>query len=294
MANLTKYGLLLIVIGLILSIISNTIMGVAKFDSGVGSIGGFFTFIGLILMLVGRKEYGKKHSQFMIYALILFIITFIITVIFVAMIVVSVISSRDLSSLKNILYIIPIASILSGIMYLLILYELEDKKGKTILYIAILTSIITSIIIIMILNPVFDKTIGSISIDTTTSTSEVQERTTELTKELTNKLYELSLIGIINNLLFLIAFYIPYKRINSGELASTKSSNLINPKRCMNCGRVNPSDSIMCAYCGKQLDGLKNYNTGYYQQKTGERVCPTCGRVIPFDAMICPYCTRKF
>ncbi len=53
----------------------------------------------------------------------------------------------------------------------------------------------------------------------------------------------------------IIALYIPYNRINSGELVPITSKS----------------------------------NSG----ESG-RVCPNCGQAIPFDANICPYCSKRF
>ena len=65
-----------------------------------------------------------------------------------------------------------------------------------------------------------------------------------------------SLIGnTITNVLLIIALYIPYKRITSGELISISTST---------------------------------------KTAESDRICPNCGKAIPFDANICPYCSKKF
>ena len=73
----TKTGLLLLIIGGCISLISNIVMatvdnvGIAL--SGIGGIGGLCSFVGIILLILGRKEFGEKHRKFVIYAIILFI-----------------------------------------------------------------------------------------------------------------------------------------------------------------------------------------------------------------------------
>ena len=61
---------------------------------------------------------------------------------------------------------------------------------------------------------------------------------------------------MISNLLLVIALYIPYKRITSGELVpvipTTKSSE--PDRRCPNCGQGIPFDAKICPYCSKRFE----------------------------------------
>lgn len=49
-------------------------------------------------------------------------------------------------------------------------------------------------------------------------------------------------------------------------------------RHCIHCGKAIPSDSVFCAYCGKQQD---------------ENVCPNCGAEMPDGAAFCPKCGSK-
>jgi len=86
----------------------------------------------------------------------------------------------------------------------------------------------------------------------------LEERITELQQEMSR----LGAIGIIGEVLFLIAYIIPYKRIHSGELAPALQRNL---KRCNSCGRVCPVDSNVCAYCGNRFNEFQDteFNQSY-------------------------------
>lgn len=255
----TKTGLLLLIIGTILGILSNILLfllgstGVAL--SSFGSIGGLLSFIGIILLIFGRKEFGEKHRKFVIYALILWLIAIIVPTIVIAGTVFTYVSQSmsggaDPSSLQYIFMIIPIASIISGLAYVFLLYELENKIGRMVLFAAIAVSVITSIVIALSIGSVVDETFGSIDFENTDS-SEISP----LTNELTQKISSLGIYSVANGILMLFALIIPYNRISSGELVPTVSTK---------------------------------------KQSEPDRRCPNCGQTIPFDANICPYCSKKF
>ncbi|MCK5459333.1 MAG: hypothetical protein KAI20_05535, partial [Thermoplasmatales archaeon] len=123
MEGKTKTGLLLLIIGGCISLISNIVLatvdnvGIAL--SGIGGIGGLCSFVGIILLILGRKEFGEKHRKFVIYAIILFILAIVIPGIIVGAVVFSYVSqgingSMDSSLIQNIFLIIPVAAILGG------------------------------------------------------------------------------------------------------------------------------------------------------------------------------------
>ena len=252
----TKTGLLLLIIGSILAIISNITFYIAGPTaialSVIGAIGGLISLIGAIIYILGRKEFGEKHSKFVIYATIIFILSIVITIVIVGIVIAAAVASgsTDLSFLKNIFYIIPFASILGGIAYIFFLYELEDKLGKIVLILAIIVSVISSLFIAINIGSAFDETIGTFDFENA-SPEEISAVTTELTEKISGT----SIFSVINGVLILIALYIPYRRITSEELVPVVTDT-----------------------------------------KSGEpdRKCPNCSRTIPFDAKICPYCSKRF
>jgi hypothetical protein len=255
----TKTGLLLLIIGSILAILSNITFYIAGPTaialSVIGAIGGLISLIGAIIYILGRKEFGEKHSKFVIYATIIFILSIVITIVIVGVVVAAAASafvsgSTDLSFLKSIFYIIPFASILGGIAYIFFLYELEDKLGRIVLLLAIIVSVISYLFIAINISSTFDETIGTFNFENASS-EEILAATTELTEKISGT----SIFSVINGVLILIALYIPYRRITSGELVPVVTDI-----------------------------------------KSGEpdRKCPNCSRTIPFDAKICPYCSKRF
>jgi hypothetical protein len=283
MQNNTKNGLLCIIIGMILSIISSIILFFSEGTLDIGIFSGLITLIGLIFMAIGRKEFGEKHRKFIVYAFIIFIINIIIVVIFVIIIVAALfsslessssISSVDLSPVKNVFLMAPILAITGGIFNILLVHELEDHKGKNLLYLAFIVTLIISFYITVEGMRIADEWAGESEgviedLDDepfyypSLSRMSAEEKIEEITTEFQQKLSKISAVGIFGQILYLIAFFIPYNRIKSGELVPALPGHL---KRCMNCGRVGPSDSVVCAYCGKQFFESQNYNTNYYQQ----------------------------
>ncbi len=260
MQNNTKTGLLLLIIGSIIGIISNIIFAVNQsslnFLSSIGAIGGLMSFIGIIFLIMGRKEFGERHRKFVIIAIVLFVLSIVIPVIIVAASVFVYVTQSmsagdiDLSFVRNIFYIIPIASIIGSIAYFLLLYELENKIGKIVLVIAIVTSAAISGVLAVSIGEAFEDSFGSIDYENLEPTEY-----SEITSEFSQKISTSGFYGLINGALMIIALYIPYQRISSGELVPESDKSKI---------------------------------------KEADRICPNCGKEIPIDANTCPYCSKKF
>lgn len=277
MSNNTKNGLICIIIGMIISIIASIILYLSQGNLNIDYFSGLLMLVGIILMLVGRKDYGERHSKFVIYSIILFAISFIITFIFLGIIIASVMSAATdstlsyreaLSPLRNIFLMAPIVSVIGGVLNIFLVYELENRIGKNILFLAFIVTIIISVYVAYEGIQITDKWIDSIdepeqennnyfNFGSSYSTDYFEGKVNELQKEI-NKILPFAIIG---KLMYLIAFIIPYQRIKSGELIQSLPSNL---KRCMNCGRVNPYDSIMCSYCGHKFDDTQTNDQMYH------------------------------
>lgn len=240
--NLTKIGLIFFLVGLVLSVIAGIlnylVTEIIMINGIIAGIGGVLFLVALILMGiggVGYKEYGEKHKKFVLIAVILFIVSIVIGVIigiYTSFAIFSAVSESlsesepvlsGFSALKNIFIITPISAVFSGLVYVFLLYELEDKNGKIVLYIAFILLIVTSLIIAWQGTQIFDKWILEMqplfeNIDSTSSTfgsySEIQTLSTELQKEMG----KISIWGVLPNILFVIAIIIPLNRIKKGEL----------------------------------------------------------------------------
>lgn len=251
MENRTKTGVLLVLIGLITGIISNiclslfsfTIVSVSPLNpfylvlAGAAGIGGLLILIGAILIIVDRQNYGEKHSKYAMYAVILYVLGIIAAVIISVIVSYVAFSSRvytyggtaeniyNLSGVSTL-----ISTILGGFAYVFLFHELEDKTGKYILYSAVIASITTSSIIALYTMGLLNGIYALIQ-----------------TSDYLTSIMRLSFLPVISSSLLILAVYIAYKRIDSGELKKVLPSN---KKRCSGCGRIVPHDSKVCAYCG--------------------------------------------
>jgi len=260
--NKTKTGLLLLIVGIILGIIANAIFfidtNIAISLSILGSLGSLLIFIGIILMILGRKEYNEKHRKFVVISLGLFILSVVLSVIIVAIGFASAFIAKDISPIGNAMYAIPVASVIGGLAYVFLLYELEDKNGKIVLLSAFVLTIMISTFLAINIQPIFEETFGSIIISQDISAEEI----TELSTTFSEKVGELAGYSVIHNLVMLLAMVMAHKRIGSVDLSSgaTISDNSFSSTKsgkdewyCPHCGRSVPSETNICPFCGKQM-----------------------------------------
>jgi len=259
----TQKGLYFLMIGLVITLTYGFITSVVNAiiqDTTVTLIIGFFgliAFIGLILLLaglyyfyIGRKEFGEKHENSVKKALTIFLINIIMSVIFASIIsffVFTAISGNSPTDLFAPVFMIMaiISAILGGLMYYFGLIELENEKGKNVLYLGIISSIVLSIITSFYLAGMLGDLFGSIPSMSSYSSLSITQNTGII-----------GIFGIIPNLLYLCAFYIPYERIKEGELVpqvTTSGGSTLPSRICPNCGRPIPEDAGICPYCGKKF-----------------------------------------
>ena len=125
-----------------------------------------FLLIGALLMLLGKNDYGEKHSKFIYYAVIFLIIYIIVIIVlssistlasFNAEISQFPFTSQDTSEIINshrTTTLISaasgiIGSVLGGLIWFFGLYQLENKTGRNILYAAFVCMIVTAVIVSM-------------------------------------------------------------------------------------------------------------------------------------------------
>ena len=264
MENNTQKGLLILIMGISVGIIANislflltdNLPGVLTLIlvAILGGIGGLLTLIGLILIVVGRREYGEKHSKFAIYAAVIFVLSIVIAAVFSIMISMINFISNSPTNTNIILLQTPITSTIGGLVYLFLLYELEDKNGKIVLFLAFIATIIASILITVDVMSLYEELMSSIAAGETSLTN---------TFNYISKISRTGIYGIISSGLLLIALILPYNRIKSGELVPTPPKTnsfyggnvtVTQDRLCPNCGRIIPFDSKICPYCRKKFE----------------------------------------
>ncbi len=267
----TQKGLLFVIIGLIITTIYGVLLSISSFVTEgfnatiirsilgiISFIGSIIVIIGAILFLLGRKEFGEIHQKNVTRAAIVFLINMIVVIILVVIMSFMVYSAISTSSIEGIFgsvtpFIIIttiITAFLGGLMYYFSLIELQDEKGKIILFTAIFVSIAISIVLSFYITGMLGEIFGSISTNNISNYSSFA---------LTQNLGKISVIGVIPNLLFIYALYIPYKRIKEGELVpqiwSSETQHIPN-RICPNCNKNIPFDANICPYCGKRFENL--------------------------------------
>ena len=271
MKSYTQTGLLVAIVAISIGILEELLTFITQGVIDI-SFSGLIAIAALILIFVGRKEFGERHKKFVFIAAILFIFTIVITVIFFAHTFFTLYNEVtnitygkdiDLSSFRNILLIAPITAILSSLFYLFLLYNLQDYKGKILLYSMIIASAIVSFYILIEGTPIVDNWISQIENTVNNSMFISQSEINEIQKELATNMSRITLIGAIPNLITIAALYNAYHRIKSGSLVPLIKSS--NQKKCMNCGRVCPSDYVVCPDCGTRIQDSNPMNSNFNQ-----------------------------
>lgn len=261
MQSYTKTGLLLLLVGMILGLIANvTLFFVSFLTSGslsdlipmmisalIAGTGGLLMLIGGLLIIIGRKEFGEKHQKYAIYAIVIFVVNIVITsVLSFSLNMMSLFGGESLFMVT----IIPtvVSAIIGGLVYIFLLHELENQNGRYALFAAYFAAIAVSVVTALYTAGMFEAFFGSAFDPDISSTMSFVARTSRI-----------SILSLIHGVLLLIAAYIPYNRITSGELIPKKielfEQQSSTPERvCPNCGRKIPTDAVNCPYCGKNFE----------------------------------------
>jgi hypothetical protein len=277
MESNTQKGLYFLIIGLIITMICSLITSLSSFFTKdifvsmfmsmfgiIALVGAILMIIGAIMFFMGRKEFGEKHQKNVKKALIIFVITFVtilaVAAIFIIMMIFSALSTMSITDHNTsfvastfaaptsllIIIISIIGAVLGGLIYYFALIELEDETGKKILYAGIVSSIAISLLTSFYLAGTLNELFSSIAAHTTDFSA----------LPYTQNISKISILGIISNLLYLYAFYNPYKRMKDGGLVPVTASAGQEPsptRLCPNCGKTIPSNTNICPYCNKEI-----------------------------------------
>jgi len=296
--NLTKIGLIFLIVGMIMGIIPSAILSfidVSNVAAGLGlgivaGLGAIFLFVALIILWVagiGLKEYGKKHSKFTLISLILFLVAIGVTIavsVITAFSMFSSISSGDFSGYKVIYLLTPISAVFMGLVYLFLLHELENSYGKIILYISFISMIVVSCAIAYIGYTGFEDWYNSLDLSSSNPLSSISSN--EFVTALTERTNQLNLFSIIPNILFLVSAIIPIYRISTEDLK--KVPKVAQGRKCNNCGFEIPQYSDACPKCGQFYGAVATESTPVF------KYCPECGHKNEEGIEFCEECGTKF
>lgn len=207
----TKTGLLLLLIGSLISWIPF-----------IGALGSLLILIGAILVIIGRKAFGRVHSRNVMTALGLFILGFIGAIVLGVIFAISVIGSiggtqdpRTVATafgnaLNTLLIGTIIVGAIAGIGSVLFTYALQEKTGKMILWAAYVASVAVTIVIFAVISPLIQQAVNDAVAGGTYNSAPLVALQTQQAS--------LTLLNAIPSLLFAAAAYLAWTRVNRGEI----------------------------------------------------------------------------
>ncbi|HID74044.1 MAG TPA: hypothetical protein EYP43_03220 [Thermoplasmata archaeon] len=264
MEDLTKNALLVLMLATVAGLASSALGIAGQQDVCFGTIGGLVGFIGFIMMLVGGGEFGEAHKHAIFKALVLFILGIIFGGTFGGLLAMAVLSGN--TSMVNVAFImLAIGSIMSALSYYFLLAELEDDTGRKVLMSAVSVSILLAFVFMVVIYPMVRDVAEK-------GVSERDEERQSRLSDLQRDLVRYRALQIPYQLLLLGALYIPYRRIEEGDLVPVRTRP---PWR----------------------GGAYDIPRGPPGAPTGEgRPCPACGRpmalVHEYGRWFCESCRR--
>ncbi len=206
----TSRGLVFLIAGLLLS---STPLGT--------TIGGILALLGAILVVFGRKAFGKTHSNYTLLSVALYCLGLV--VILVSFIIFSLAltpasvsaSSEPLPRYLSIRFAyLLIGGILGGaitnLAAVLFTYTLQKPTGRTLLWAAYLTNLAVSVLVYAVISPsvepAIDQSISGGVFDPSPLT------------DLQTSLQTLQLLGLAPALIFSVAYYMARERIKRREI----------------------------------------------------------------------------
>ncbi len=205
----TKTGVLLLLIGSLLSWISL-----------IQIVGYLLIFMGVILVVLGRRAFGPTHSRNVILSIVLFIVGIIVVIgvaVFAAVanlsgaigpggtvnitpaFLASVASAALLGSI--------VAAFILGIAEVLFTYALQAQAGRLLLWLAYAANIVLSIVLYLVLNPHYAHVVTQTDYDSTMALQETY-----------------ALLNVVPALLFAGADYLAWSRISRREIPAPSLS----------------------------------------------------------------------
>jgi len=224
----TKSGILLLLIGALLSWL----------PYGIGGIGGFFTLIGAILVIIGRKAFGTMHGRNVVVSIILFFVGIAAAVVGVFVVIFAAVegvtpgmTESQLTTLfegafVNLLIVAAAGSIIAGLASVFFTYALQTKEGRVALWTAYGATVGVQIAILVATFPLVPAIAAQVAHQiVTTGTVD----STVIAASLSGASGWLSLLNGIPALLYALANYLAWTRINKGEIPAPPTAPTAAP-----------------------------------------------------------------
>ncbi len=234
----TKAGILLLLIGALLSWIPY-----------IGGIGGLFTLLGAILVIIGRKAFGTTHRRNVVVSIILFCAGIAVAlvgafaVVFVAVegvtpgVTEAQLTALLVDAFTNLLIIVAAGTFIAGLASVFFTYALQKTEGHVVLWAAYGATVGVQIAILVATLPLVPAIAAQVAHQiVTTGTVD----SAELSAAISGASTGLSLLNAIPALLYAAASYLAWTRINKGEIPAPPIAPTAAPPAPPTTPPINP------------------------------------------------------
>ena len=207
----TKTGLLLLLVG--------TVIAVIPF---IGFIGTILAAIGALLVILGRRAFGSKHSKYVLFSVGIYCFGFIVVFFAALIFAVSIVTARAATSQSELIQIVTsalnsliIGAVIGGAItsfsYVLFTYAIQNQIGRILLWTAYGISLAIEAALFLIFTPLIASTISASF--TSSGTYNPQPL-----RDLQGQISSFGLLSLLPYGLYATAYYIVYSRVNRGEI----------------------------------------------------------------------------
>lgn len=213
----TKTGLLLLLIGVIVGVIPI-----------IGIVGLVLAVVGTILVILGRRAFGDKHSTYVLISVGVYIFGFII-VFFVALIfAISIASaagtatSRSMliqimtSALNSLIIGVIIGGAITSFSYVLFTYAIQNQVGRILLWTAYGVSLALEAAIFLIITPQISTALSASIATGSFDPAPINALRAQISS--------FEILNLIPYGLYALSYFIVYSRINRGEIPARAST----------------------------------------------------------------------
>lgn len=212
----TKTGLLLLLVGSLLS-----------WAPVVGFIGSLLIFIGAILIILGRKAFGRSHARNVILSIVLFVLGILVAIVGAFIAILAAFSPVILSGTEaeiaaalrggftNAVIVAAAGSLVSGLAGVFFTYALQKVEGRILLWAAYGATVALGVVTLILLLPAVTVLADELAREIITQGS---ADPTRIAAAFSGAGTNLTLLNVIPSLLFAGAAYLAWSRVNRREI----------------------------------------------------------------------------
>jgi hypothetical protein len=207
----TKTGLMLLLVGAVITVIPF-----------VGFIGTILAAIGAILIILGRRAFGDRHSKYVLFSVGTYCFGFVVVVIAAIIFAFSIATAASTatspsqlipivsSALNSFLIGVIVGGAITSFSFVLITYAIQNQTGRILLWLAYGVSLALEVAIFLIITPQFSSALNASIASGTYNSAPIDA--------LRGQISSLGVVNLIPYTLYAIAYYLVYSRVNRGEI----------------------------------------------------------------------------